>query len=99
MFQQINSYELNELIDKKKINLIDIRDSYAYSCGTIKDAKNISLQSLINNPNKYLNKKETYYIFCYSGSTSYRVCSQLSRLGYNIVNIIGGYKEYKDSII
>lgn len=99
MFQQINSYELIELIDSKKINLIDIRDSYAYSCGTIKDAKNIPYNFLIIDHSKYLDKKDTYYIFCSSGSTSYKVCDQLSRLGYKVVNIIGGYKEYKDSII
>ena len=46
MYQEIDSYELLDIMKSKKINLIDIRDSYIYSLGTITGAKNIPLNYL-----------------------------------------------------
>ena len=98
MYQEIDSYELIDVMSKENINLIDIRDSYIYSSGTIKNAKNIPLNYLLTNPRDYLNANDKYYIFCNSGNSSFKLCQYLSKLGYNVVNIIDGYQGYKDSI-
>ena len=47
------------------------------------------------NSDLYLNMVDTYYIYCEYGDTSSRVCERLRRKGYNVVNVIGGYNEYK----
>ncbi len=96
MYQEIDP---NELINKTNINLIDIRDYYIYSSGTIKGARNIPYNFLFTNPEDYLNKNEVYYIFCSQGITSRKLCRYLASKGYKVVNIIGGYKAYRDSII
>lgn len=98
MYQEIDSYDLIDVMKKTNINLIDIRDSYIYSSGTIKTAKNIPFNFLLTNPNDYLNKNETYYIFCNSGNNSSRLCRTLANQGYRVVNIVDGYQGYKDSI-
>lgn len=98
MYREIDSYELIELIKKENIHLIDIRDSYIYSSGTIGNAKNIPLNYLLTNPDDYLEKNKTYYFFCNYGSNSKRLCNFLSRRGYDVVNIVDGYQGYKDSI-
>lgn len=97
MYQEIDSYELKDIMKNKSINLVDIRDSYIYSFGTIKNAKNIPYNYLITNPGDYLDSDEEYYIFCNSGNSSYKLCKYLSKLGYSVYNIIDGYEGYKDS--
>lgn len=98
MYQEIDSYELLDITKKKNIELIDIRDSYIYSSGTIGNAKNIPLNYLLINPDDYLDKSRTYYIFCNSGNNSRRLCEILARKGYRVINIVDGYQGYKDSI-
>ena len=98
MYKEIDIYKLKELLKNNNLNLIDIRDNYSYLNGTIKNAKNIPYNELLINPNKYLNKNKTYYIFCQFGSSSKRLCSRLTNLGYDVVTILGGYSSYiKDS--
>lgn len=88
----INVNAIDELIGK--IELIDIREPYEYLGGSIKSAKNIPMQKLISEPSKYLKDEKTYYIICYSGSRSGRMCKYLTKQGYDIVNVTGGYGSY-----
>ncbi len=88
--------KIEDIYDKiDKLNFIDIRENYLYNLGTIPNAKNIPQSFLLMNPDNYLNKYETYYIFCSMGLTSKNTCSKLRDLGYDVVNVIGGYNEYK----
>lgn len=94
MYKEINSYELIELMSTHNINLIDIRDNYQFSLGSISGAKNIPTNYLLTNPSKYLNKKDDYYLFCNYGTTSSKICNILTKQGYNVVNVAGGYANY-----
>ena len=48
--------DIDKLIGE--IDLIDIREPYEYSSGSIKSAKNIPMQTLLNNPDKYLKNRD-----------------------------------------
>lgn len=85
--------ELKKLIPGIKI--IDIRDNYEYNLGNIPTSKNVPKNFLLTNPSVYLNKIDTYYIYCNYGNTSSSVCNNLRNQGYKVINIIGGYNEYK----
>lgn len=89
----ITVYQLKTLIPKVKI--IDIRDNYQYNLGSIPTSKNIPANFLTTNPNIYLNYEDTYYIYCEFGNTSSKVCNKLKAKGYNVINVLGGYNEYK----
>ena len=52
------------------------------------------MQTLLSNPDKYLKKDKEYYILCQSGGRSLRVCSELSKEGFNVTNIAGGVGSY-----
>lgn len=65
--------------------LIDIQDPYYYNLDHIKGSINIPYDELMNNYRNYLNKKNTYYIYCKSGKLSSRVVAVLSYLGYNVI--------------
>ena len=77
------------------ITLIDIRDNYKYIIGKIPTAINIPMNFLLVNPENYLKKNQKYYIYCEYGTRSEKLCNKLSNLGYDVVNVIGGYNEYK----
>ena len=46
------------------------------------------------NPNSYLKKDKTYYIYCQTGYTSMDVVNILNKKGYNTINLEGGYNKY-----
>ncbi len=91
---QININELNKKNRYNSINIIDIRDEISYLKGHIINSKNIPANMLIRNPEKYLNQKEIYYIYCQSGKTSDKVVNILNSQGYHTCNIVGGYNNY-----
>lgn len=72
------------------INLLDVREVYEYQNGHIPGAKNIPMNQLIQNPTKYLNPNEEYYIVCQSGGRSQMVCMMLGVQGYKVNNVLGG---------
>lgn len=95
---KVKSENINN-IDFGKVKLIDIREPYETRMGTIKGAKKVPMNTLLDNPDKYLNKEEEVYIMCQSGMRSSRACSALNKLGYNVVNVAGGISSYKGSNI
>ena len=85
---------LQELMYKNNPIIIDIRNENEFIMGTIPSSKNIPTIKLEISPEKYLNKNETYYIFCNNGKTSKALTEKLNIQGYRTVNIIGGYFNY-----
>lgn len=91
----IYSISIKELLNKgSDISIIDIRSNQSYNNNHIPNAKNIPSMELISNPSKYLDKGKTYYLYCQKGSSSIRVCSLLNNLGYNVINVNGGYEAW-----
>lgn len=88
----INVNDMDSLVGK--VELIDIREPYEYSNGSIKSAKNIPMSTLLNNPEKYLSKDKEYYIMCQSGGRSSRACSELTNKGFDVINVTGGIGSY-----
>lgn len=91
--KSINVNDLEEIIGK--ISLIDIRESYEYKSGHLPTAKNIPMDKIISDSDKYLDKSKEYHIICQSGGRSSRTCKELSRKGFNVVNVSGGTGGYK----
>lgn len=85
----INNISISELNNNE--NIIDIRSNEKYQNGHINNAINIPSDVLMSNPQKYLNINTKYYICCPRGILSVKVCTFLSRMGYDVVNINGGY--------
>lgn len=80
---------LNDL--RPEYNIIDIRDAYSYNMGHIYNARNIPMDDLLSGAGKYLNKNDTYYIYCKSGIRSKKTCELLGALGYKVINVIDGF--------
>lgn len=85
--------ELDPIIDE--INLIDIRERFEFKSGTIKGAKNIPMGEILNTPEAFMNKEDTYYLLCKSGRRSDDACRVLRREGYKVINVEGGVVNYE----
>lgn len=92
MIKTINMLDFLKI--KEDINVIDIRNKEKYNDNHIPNSINIPYEELLLQPSKYLKKEETYYIYCMQGKTSFSVCNILNKVGYNLININGGYESY-----
>lgn len=84
-----------EILKKDHINIIDIRSKYIYDLNHIDKSLNIPYDYLVLNPSKYLNKNDTYYLYCQAGYTSKTISKKLNSLGYKTISVNGGYNSYK----
>lgn len=66
------------------MKIIDVSDKYTYASGHINNSINIPYDELLNNYRLYLNKNESYYLYCKSGKLSRRAVAVLSSLGYKV---------------
>ena len=72
--------------------LVDLRNKLTYSFGSIPGAINIPIDNL---PDLYaLPQDKTIYLFCQTGEFSQEIAELLAEAGYQVYNIIGGYREY-----
>ena len=88
------SISVKELLHLNNPIIIDIRSLENYNNNHIPGAINIPYNSLIIDPSKYLNKNDNYYIYCKRGMTSMGLCQILSKQGYKVYNVIGGYEAW-----
>lgn len=94
----MKSISISELqkIDNKIV--IDVREVAEVKSGGYPGAINLPLSIL---PVKYgdvLDKSQTYYILCQGGGRSAQACMYLANLGYDVVNVQGGYMAYISTI-
>ena len=80
---------------RPEMNIIDIRSRNDYDKGHIYNSINIEMNELLLNHEKYLNKNETYFIYCSFGSKSKKTCELLDTFGYDVINVLGGYDSFK----
>jgi rhodanese-related sulfurtransferase len=85
---------LNYLIWRWINIYIDIRSKRDYIKGHIDGAINIESYDLLLNHKSYLKKNNVYYIYCNNGFKSKIMVNKLNTLGYNCVNVDGGYNNY-----
>lgn len=69
------------------MKIIDVSDKYTYNNQHLNGSINIPYDDLINNYRRYLNKTESYYLYCKSGKLSKRAAIILSSLGYKVYHL------------
>ena len=85
---------LSEVLSVDNPIIVDVRDKYSFSLGHIPGAINIAYYNLLANYSHYLNKYDTYYLYCDYGKQSEEISERLNSFGYKTYNIIGGYEKY-----
>ncbi len=93
----ISAEELSEIMNKEKVNILDVRKKSEYLSEHIVDAENAPLD-FINDSMAQIDKDKTYYVHCAGGYRSMIFNSILRARGYdNLVDVKGGFKAIKES--
>ena len=87
---------ISELLRLHNPHIIDIRDNYSYQLGHLPNSKNIPYYSLLSNYSVYLNKQDTYYLYCDYGKQSMEISNRLNQFGYNTFYVKEGYLDFKN---
>ena len=94
MYKSINIKSIDNIQINKDNILIDIREKYEYILGNIPNSINIPYNYLMILPEEYISKDKKYYIYCDTGSKSRKLCLHLSSIGYDVVDLAGGFTDY-----
>lgn len=81
-------------IEKKEVQLVDVRTPGEYQDGTIKDAQLIDYKQPKTFDSKFaaLDKDKPVYLFCRSGARSQAAAKKLVEMGFKeIYDLEGGY--------
>jgi hydroxyacylglutathione hydrolase len=93
----ISAEELASIMQREKVNILDVRKKSEYLSEHVADAENAPLD-FINDSMAQLDKDKTYYVHCAGGYRSMIFNSILRARSYhNLIDVKGGFKEMKDS--
>lgn len=84
-------YELEDLLKRDDIVLLDIRTADENELGAIPGSVNICLDELRDNLDK-LDKEKEYLVYCQVGQRGYVAARLLQNHGFRVRNLDGGYK-------
>lgn len=90
---QVTAEELEKLMQKQPVSVVDVRKPSEYLSEHVKEAINFPLD-YINEHMNDLDRNQTYHIHCAGGYRSMITISILKARGYeHIVDVAGGFKE------
>lgn len=90
----MKSIHISEITSEMISNIIDIREPAMFNINHIEGVKNIPMMGLLLNHETFLQKDQTYYIMCQMGVKSQSTVIELTKLGYNVINVEGGMSSY-----
>jgi rhodanese-related sulfurtransferase len=97
MFNNINTAQLMELVEKGQAKVIDCREEYEYEEGHIPGAILMPTSDFLSHIN-LINKTEHYYVICLTGGRSQMVAKYLEQQGYKVSNVVGGMISYRGQL-
>ena len=95
MWFLISPGELEQYLDENRaMVLIDLRDRESYRAGHIRGARNIPYEELEWHL-QGLPADSLIVLYCYRGPHSMLAARALSRRGYTVADVCGGYAGYR----
>lgn len=86
--------DLNKRIKNgEHFNIFDVRQKERYEAFHLDGAINVEKGELLESPEKFMSKQETYYITCNGGNSATMIANILSNQGYKIISLEGGMNE------
>ena len=96
---KISNEEAFKKINKKKVQLVDVRTTEEYSKKHLKNALHINWSDKENfhASTQKLNKKKPVYVYCLSGGRSNKAAQYLAEQGFEVFDIDGGILKWEAS--
>ena len=96
-FENINIRNIVPTSISRNAIIIDVRQYEQFSRGHIPMAVNLPLDK-IRSGQVTFPKSSTLIVYCDTGGSSIQAARLLADMGYNVINCIGGIKNYNHSI-
>ncbi|MBQ2891659.1 MAG: rhodanese-like domain-containing protein [Bacilli bacterium] len=98
--KEITTHDLFKFYQKyNNFRIIDVRDPNEYDQYHIHGSINIPCNLLIEKHNLFIKKNFSYFIICQNGSRSKTASIALSKLNYNVTNVINGIDKWPGLLI
>ncbi|MCP4456772.1 MAG: rhodanese-like domain-containing protein [Cytophagales bacterium] len=96
-FKEIDPQEFNELSEKQKYVVLDVRSSLEAAQASIPNSEQINiLNPLFRSKVEKLDKEKSYLVYCRSGQRSANACGIMDEMGFkNLHNLSGGIIAWK----
>ena len=94
--EKVVSVDFKDKTEGKQVQLVDVRTPKEYEEGHIKNAENIDFydDDFLAQMNK-LDKSQPLYIYCRSGGRSGKAAAQLSKAGFDVYDLKGGFLDWQ----
>lgn len=96
-FKVIDADKYEQAVNRKHVQLVDVRTAEEYKEGHIKGAVNIDFfaDDFVKQFSQF-DKEKPLYVYCRSGNRSAKASKQLAEAGFkDIIDLKGGYKAWK----
>lgn len=96
-FTTVNANDFEQAIKDENVIIVDVRTADEYSGGHIPNAINIDVKraGFLYEADEKLSKDKTIAVYCQGGVRSRKAASLLSNDGYTVINLSGGFSEWK----
>ena len=95
----VDAAQSAEIIKSDSVVLVDVRTAEEYAAGHIPNAKNVDvLKSDFKDRVETLSKNKEIAVYCRSGKRSLMAANTLAKIGYKVINLRGGWKEWQQFI-
>lgn len=95
MVHTIDTADLVALLGRETCDVVDVRDPSEFETGHIEHARNIPLETLREDPEKYLVRGKPLVVICKKGVRSLAAAKLAERFGYEpVYNLDGGMLEW-----
>jgi rhodanese-related sulfurtransferase len=82
------------LARKEPLQMLDIRETEEVEMGVISGVRPVRFPDMMKEPELYLDKGKTVYLFCANGNRSCEMATFLAEKGYDSRFMIGGYEKW-----
>lgn len=91
----ISATDAKEIMDSRKVTILDVRTAQEYKSGHIKKAKNLELRQIPSKIESVIkNKDEEILVYCLSGARSRLAAKTLIKMGYTNISDFGGLSSW-----
>jgi len=93
-FTRISCADAHEMISKKEVNIVDIRDLNSFNSGHILDAEHVDNHSLANFIQD-TDQDVPLIVCCYHGNSSQPAAAYMAEKGFEeVYSLDGGYEHW-----
>jgi len=98
-FKSVDAATFEQQISAPEVQLVDVRTPDEYAAGHIAESKNIDSGSADFEVvcKKELDSQRPVAVYCRSGRRSKIAAEQLTKMGFQVVELNGGFNEWKES--